>query len=737
MLAYFIGCVLLGSAATGVVLLVYRRGKRWRGIEHDTARTHLECQTPGPTNSHGAVPNSKSPTKQSPAKAVSIESETSPLLLVQHPDGQSERPFNQTNELRLPISTVPSQLLGSDETRRDEGRLSPSLESTRSFPRENHENSEIGEAALDEPEEGAGTTDRAESLVQELEIHSDDRSDEEPRIAESHDTKTEESQYIEDHDQKHGSASPQLTSNVPASNSSLPEIPEAKAETAATVAVEAAGPGVVDRAGLGMNVLDAGLTPAGTEETTLEEDKAPKERKPRKYQGLARSAPQPQDNAGQTGHTERGSSTLDRSLPLAVRLRFDPDGFCNVSLIAKRAENSPEEIYVDTPSGRMRLGAIHEDWYQDVVPDEISRLLRDGTIWTQVSGNGRSVWSLSGRELFVLADRHDISGYVSQPCMDIGRKHVVLCTENIKCQVEKAIEATGANAAALVDESLGAPPGWIAFRDVVPTTAVSPLSEADAFNALRPAPHVEISFEEGIRIEYANWLEGHPPLIHVYGDPQHTSDVRIDGQSASVGAAGDYRAPEWDSVGSHSVWCAGTNKSYSIVPFTASWERWRAYEFPVFFGSADKISICGPLVQFTTANAQRAGISLVVPETNPILIGAAPGDYVIAHRVSDVRATSLIAYPPFRPVWALPSDPINCDKQEIRILLINHEPPGTERRPSTLLRNTADEPKLNAWVHKILDAGRKGLRTKPDTDAVWSLWLSYKRLARSIWRARR
>jgi len=467
-------------------------------------------------------------------------------------------------------------------------------------------------------------------------------------------------------------------------------------------------------------------------------NRLPQEKVPRKYQGLTRGAPQPQDGERQTQHSDSGQpATRDRSLPIEIRLRFDRGGFCTISLIAKRSPGLPEEITVATPSGELEFRAMQDEWYQDVAPDGISRLLREGMVWTREDANGQYSWSLSGRELFVLAARHDISGYVSQPCLDLGREHVVLCSETIKLQVDEAIRATGAKPTAVLDESLGAPRGWVVFRDVVPTTPVPPVGGADVFNALRPIPRIEISLEGGIGLDYANWLEGHPPLIRVYGDPEHTADVRIDGHPASLGDDGTYRVAGWDSVGSHSVWCAGTSKSYSIIPFAASWERCDAYAFPVSYDSAKSISICGPLVQDAGAERQAQVSSISVPETNPVILGPTPGEHALATRVSGVNGTPLIASPRFRPVWALPHDPLHCDKAVVRILLIGDGKPQERERGSSSVARAGNDQDLDAWSRLILDASRKGLRTEPNTEAVRALWLSYKRVARRIWRARR
>ncbi len=459
---------------------------------------------------------------------------------------------------------------------------------------------------------------------------------------------------------------------------------------------------------------------------------------PGKYKGLDRTAPQPQDTDRQEVGGEGGELTKrDRSLPIEVRLRFDRGGFCSVSFIAKRSAGLPEGMTVAAQAGEVELRAMQDEWYQDVVPDDISCLLRDGTVWTQEGANGKCRWSLSGRALYVLADRSDISGYVSQTCLDLGRVHAVLCSEPIRSRVEEAIQKTRAEPTTVLDESLGAPPGWIVFQGVVPKAPVAPVGEADIFNALRPLPRIKISLERGIRLEYANWLEGHAPSIRVYGDAEHTAEVRIDGQVAACGEDGTYRAPGWDLIGSHSVWCSGMSKSYSIVPFTASWEHWDAYAFPVTYGSQRSIAICGPLVRCVSDAPQSQAFSVSVPESNPVLVGQAPGQHALAVSVSGVRGIPRIASPLFCPVWALPRDPLRCDKKTAYILLIGAMAAPDAKRENLQGKGAGSDRDVDAWCRLILDANRKGLKTQPHTEAVRDLWLSYKRLARRIWRARK
>lgn len=458
-------------------------------------------------------------------------------------------------------------------------------------------------------------------------------------------------------------------------------------------------------------------------------------KKPRKYAGLLRKPPEPQpiDVQGPRGESE-APTRQDRSFPIEVRLLFERGGSCTVSLIARRAPGLPEDLTVAAQSGPVHLRAMQDEWYQDVIPEDIARLLREGTVWNQAGDNGQCSWLLSGRELYVFAARTDLRGYVSQACLELEREQAVLCSERIRSSVEEAIRATGAEPTAVLDASLGAPPGWVVFRDVVPRRAVEPAGEADILNALRPLPKIDISLEGGIRLEYATWLAGFPPTIRVYGDPEHTSELLIDGRATQCQRDGTYHVPGSNTVGTHTIWCGGTSKSYSLVPFTASWNLWDAYSFPVDVGSNRCLSICGPLVNEVSESECR-GPSLQVPHTHPVVLGSTPGEYVLGTRASEIPGIPRIASPHFRPIWALPLDPLHCSK-ETRILLVGEAaeptPPGHHN-----LEPLSRAAEVRTWCRLILDAGRKGLSTEPDSESVRNLWLAYKRLARRIWRAKK
>ena len=454
---------------------------------------------------------------------------------------------------------------------------------------------------------------------------------------------------------------------------------------------------------------------------------------PRKYAGISSNVPKDRKTKRRDKResSDQPTGTI-RSLPIEVRLLFSRDGFCDISLVPSRAEGMPDYVAATGVNGLVELGAMQDEWYQDFIPDCIEKALAEGVAWQAESAGAK--WSLSGRELFVLSQRSDLSGWVSQPRLKIGTKHVVLCTERLREAVTEALNSAGAAPPAPIDSSLGAPAGWIAIRDVIPTRSVSPSTDADLLNALRPLPEIEIECAGGIRLERQKWLDGYPPTIRILGAWSEETGVVIDGALAASGEDGAFRAPGWDQIGDHTVWCEGKSKSYSIVPFEASWEAWPAYQFFKTDGASYTLNICGPLVYASSPESDSDIVPIEIPASHPVVLGAQPGDVVYGEFVSGVRSTIRMAFPPFRPVWALPSNPLLCNKKKTRILLIGHsDSPGRPQRGFSQRR----APEIKTWCRLILDANRKGLSTEPDNDSVHKLWSKYKSAARRIWRARR
>ena len=157
------------------------------------------------------------------------------------------------------------------------------------------------------------------------------------------------------------------------------------------------------------------------------------------------------------------------------------------------------------------------------------------------------------------------------------------------------------------------------------------------------------------------------------------------------------------------------SRSYSIEEPPDSWEAWPAYQF----GQA---KICGPLVQLPPEEAGRPAFT--VPMSNPLLIGAEPGQIF---RCSARSVAVWKGFVPFDVVWALPAQPLMCNKKTARILQFADKPLMPRRAGTRPL----------AWCIAILDASRKGLRIESGSADSAARWSEYKKTARNIWRAAR
>ncbi len=477
-----------------------------------------------------------------------------------------------------------------------------------------------------------------------------------------------------------------------------------------------------------------GSTEEGTDPTAR---RAPRTRAPR-YRGPAGGSPAPRQ-APSTARTAAARTEPvaagNRVLPVELRVRFERDGSLRVTLLPRRVSGLPDELTVQGPSGAVDLFALQEDWYQDIAPQNLGALLCEGVLWRDES-TGQE-WLLSGREIFVLTSGTAHSGLVSCPRLVLGRKHAILCTTSSLAAVEAVLREAGCDAWTTLDENDGAPRGWVFLRDVWQRRPLPWTDNSDILNALRPLPQVEIALEGGICLGYSSWLAEHPPSIRVYGDPDHTGAVQIDRQNATASDDGRYTAPGWDSVGPHQVWCKGATKSYTLVRREPPSQSWAAFSFPAPGARGGRIAICGPLVRAFTdsqADGEEAATSEIIQiaPANPVLLGSVPGQVVVTYPRPDVRGAQCLVASPFAPVWAIPAQPLHCDKRENRVRLVGEPfPPG---EGSGEVKARISRLSIEQWCSAIQDAGRKGLAVEPADPAVVELWRRYRRYARDLWR---
>lgn len=460
--------------------------------------------------------------------------------------------------------------------------------------------------------------------------------------------------------------------------------------------------------------------------------------KNRRYRPPVKGSPPVQKRGSRPRSRPKSSPSVrparDRPAPVDVRVIFRHGGSCVVSLLPHRLPGLPDQLVVSSHAGDIELLALQDEWYQDVVPDDLGDILQTGFVWTD-RDSGQE-WLLSGREVFVLVHGTSHRGFVSCTRLGLGQEHVILCTTTKIASVDHALRtAECANWTQLGEED-GAPSGWQVLRGVVPRKPVPLSDESDILNVLRPVPRIKIVFEGGIRLAYNTWLLGYPPTIRVYGDPEHTETALIDGETASgPEQGGGFTVPGWDEEGEHQVWCSSISKSYYLLRWPSDWTYWPAHSFVTNGGRGPQFEFCGPLVRprVKAIGAEQQQV-IQVPHANPVLLGVCPGEFYFAHPRADLRGARCFGLPPFNPVWALPGQPLHCDKRSIRVLLIG-DPQVC--RPSYTPDPLSSRRDIERWCRLVLDASRKGLKPQPETPAVYALWREYQRVARDLWRSLR
>lgn len=465
-------------------------------------------------------------------------------------------------------------------------------------------------------------------------------------------------------------------------------------------------------------------------------------RAPRQYRPTGR-APSPQRTLASLSSAR---VARERAMPIEVRLVFEKAGFCRVSLLPRRAPGMPAEFAIQGSGSPPELLALQDEWYQDVILPDIGHLLREGIDWTgALSGGTAGRLSLSGRSIFVLAQHGELNGFVSTPRLVLGNEHVVLCGAERLPDVRQAIALTGSPEPTELNSDCGIPAGWVALRGVCPKKPIAPSPGGDTLDALRPLPDVEIALTGGIRLDRQAWLSGFPPTVELLGDTTEIGVVTIDGQEATRSAEGGYVAPGWDAIGEHTVWCTSRSRTYAIRNGAEVWEPWSAYAWslgePTASGMQARPSICGVLV-YPPRVARAGSHPTVAAASNPILIGARPGEIVVCMPRADVCTGLCIGFPWFEPIWAIPADALHCDKHTTRVLLIgppltvdrgDHEP-RAHGGGGRAARRRALASVSHAWCAAILAASRKGLQIEPSRVDIADLWKSYRRCAKALQR---
>lgn len=452
----------------------------------------------------------------------------------------------------------------------------------------------------------------------------------------------------------------------------------------------------------------------------IERERACRLRKPSRYRPPSQEPlPTPQPSAKRRPTLQAPQKTL----ALTVRLLFDRSGYLRIGLLPQREADLPAEILLGQGENRFRVTDVHDGWYEDVFPENLSELLSVGIAWegcaeSEVLG----YWNLSGRDLYVMATHRDLRGFAQETRLKIGREHVLLCRNLLLAEVETVLYQAGCAGFTKLDDSYGAPAGWTVIRGVVPRNVVRVEKGPEILCILQPTPELEIDLQGGIYLNQSTWLSGFPPKIFVSGDMGTEIEVFIDGDKAVAGDDGSFRSKGYDRLGEHrvSIPLANMSKTYRISERDEGWTAWDAYSLMT------RVHLCGPLlVAAETTETLRV---VVVPASSSVILGAKPGDIAWCAHIHGPKQVGCVT---FHPVWTLPCDAFGCDKGTTRILLLDARPLAPAQRHHF---SGKEATRVLAWSTAILNASRKGLSVDSSDPNAVVLWREYRAHARSLWK---
>jgi len=424
--------------------------------------------------------------------------------------------------------------------------------------------------------------------------------------------------------------------------------------------------------------------------------------------------------------------SLEKSGDLRLRVQIvfgRSGGVKTLALVPDRREGMPDELEITGTQGELRLSQLRDDCYEPMPLVNACHALSQSVEWHGPGDARRWRWVLGGRELYVLApgDEFGLSGFVSTARLRLNFPHAILVAERLRDEVLTALAEAGCATPELSDDTTtGVPSGWLLFRDVMPTRAVPMREEAHILNALCPLSDIEPHFVGGIRLERRTWLAGFPPRIRLTGAFSDEFCVMIDGQPVQTASDGAFEAPGWDDPTEHRLWFGGRTEMYALRTMDENWEPWDAHDF------GRGAAICGASTHHVVGAPRH---QVPVPVANPLLLGARAGEVFLCHARDDVRCETVLALPPFAPVWALPFDPAHADKQSARILLFRPIGPVGDM-PIPTGNRTASRALLT-WISAIYDAACKGLLLAVDSEESRALWRSYRNTAKRLRRKMR
>ena len=252
-------------------------------------------------------------------------------------------------------------------------------------------------------------------------------------------------------------------------------------------------------------------------------------------------------------------------------------------------------------------------------------------------------------------------------------------------------------------------------------------------DVLKPRPEAKVSLIGGIKIDRGTWLASHPPQIHVTGEHVDSSAVKIDGKTADRGVKGEFTGSGCFELGDHEIFVSGTTKTYSIIEPDAVWQQWSAHRLPSGQSQSApqfEISVCGPLVWGEAAD-RKSQQPLFMPASHPVLIGATPGQIIYCKGPSHNVSGRLIGFPNFKPMWALPANPLRCPRS-LSVRKISESADGAPGPLKRDQRSRAENERLKRWSRIIRETGNRHLKVSPNDEAAIRCWKQFQRCAKAV-----
>lgn len=348
----------------------------------------------------------------------------------------------------------------------------------------------------------------------------------------------------------------------------------------------------------------------------------------------------------------------------------------------------------------MPLEPRDDDWLEATALSSVSGLLSDGFTASATAEGATHRWQLSsGRPFFVFAHETGL-GWINQPRLQLGRRQFVIAAAAEVDRVRTVLAESCTGEIPSPGEP-GSLPGWAVLGTVTPATAPRAV-EGDVFgNVLRPLPDVSISLEDGLWLRGNEWLDGFGPRIRLLGQLPAGESLFIDGVQASADPEGNFSTASSQSPGAHAVQCLGASASYSISAAPVEWPQLPPEEHGM-----------EPL-------EPKAGSVLVsVPSTNPLLLGARPGEWFVCSRRPGSTWTGYVG---FEPVWALPADAAHSNRATDRVLSLRTKAVVADRTDNG--RSRPAQADITRWYLAILASRGKRLEVQPA--AGRDLWKDY------------